>query len=197
MAKSRKLSGADSMFSVPRASDTAFLTAPSCNSDTGIAPSRGLLGTPIVPLVGAVAYVLSQPDPFAAAGEINLNISDANFITTSPNDPTVALSIDTVDWSAIKWDVIKWDAIKWDSIKWDSIKWDSIRWDAIKWDSIRWDAIKWDSVGFDSVSQDFGNTAAVAEDSTEDLSASTTVVKDATAVVTPAGTTNVASQRHR
>ena len=30
-----------------------------CNSDTGIAPSHGLLGTAIVPLVAVVAFIIT------------------------------------------------------------------------------------------------------------------------------------------
>jgi subtilisin family serine protease len=145
IAQARKLSSSYSAFSSPLARDTYKLSTPSCNSDTGIQPAHGLAAPMVVPFVSAVAYVLSQPDPFAAAAEIGLNITDANLVTTSPNDPTVALSIQTVDWSAIKWDLIKWDAIKWDLIKWDLIKWDAIKWDAIKWDAIKWDLVKWDT----------------------------------------------------
>jgi serine protease AprX len=141
-------------FAVPNAGSTVWLWGPSCNSDRGLTPSHGLTGVPIVPLVSAVAFVLSQPDPFAAAAAIGLDPVAANFVTTSPTDPTVALSIDTVDWAAIKWDAIKWDSIKWDAIKWDSIKWDSIKWDSIKWDSIKWDAIKWDSIKWDAIKWD-------------------------------------------
>jgi hypothetical protein len=90
----------------------------------------------------------------------------ANIVPLASTDPTApppVLTIDTVDWSAINWT------------------------------STNWDSIKWDSVGFDSVSRDFGDTAAVAEVSTENLSTTTTVVDDPTAVVSPDGTTAMAS----
>jgi serine protease AprX len=154
LAKARTLNGPNPTIKVPRARETYKQNTPSCNSDYGLTPSRGLAAPFVVPFVGAVAYVLSQPDPYAAAAEIGLDITEANLVTTSPNDPTVALSIETVDWSVIKWDVIKWDLIKWDLIKWDSIKWDSIKWDLIKWDSIKWDLIKWDSIKWDLIKWD-------------------------------------------
>ena len=37
-----------------------------------------------LPLVGAVAYVLSQPDPIAAAATIGLDPVAANLVTTTP-----------------------------------------------------------------------------------------------------------------
>jgi serine protease AprX len=151
VTKAHKLSGGNSQFSVPRVGDTFNLSTPSCNSDTGLAPSHGLIGATIVPLVGAVAYVLSQPDPIAAAAAVGIDPVAANFVTTSPNDPTIALSIDTVDWSAIKWDAITWESVNWDSINWDSIKWSSIKWDGIAWASIKWDSIKWDSIKWSSI----------------------------------------------
>ncbi len=165
VTKARKLSGVNSQFLVPRVGDTFNLSTPSCNSDIGLAPSHGLIGAPIVPLVGAVAYVLSQPDPFAAAAAVGIDPVAANFVTTSPNDPTVALSIDTVDWSAIKWDAITWESVSWDSIKWDAINWSSIKWDGIAWTSIKWDSIKWDSIKWSSIKWDAINWDSVKWDS--------------------------------
>ncbi len=151
ITKSRKLSGANSGFSVPRAGDTFNLSKPSCDSDTGLAPSYGLMGAPVVPLIGAVAYILDQPDPFAAAASIGIDPAAANFVTTTPDDPTVALSLDTVDWSAIKWEAIAWENVNWQLIDWDSIKWASIKWDVIKWASVNWDVIKWSSIKWDVI----------------------------------------------
>jgi serine protease AprX len=177
--RSRKMPGF-SNFRVPRAGDTVKANSPKCNSDFGIVPNYLLRSMPFIPMVSAVAYVLSAPNPAAAADAIGLDMTAANLVTTTPNDPTVALSIETVDWSVIKWDVIKWDsikldvikwdlikwdAIKWDLIKWDVIKWDLIKWDAIKWDSIKWDAIKWDSIKWDSIKWDSIKWDAIKWDS--------------------------------
>jgi serine protease AprX len=151
--KSRTATVSGTTFKTPRAEET-YDSNGNCNADTGIQPSYGLLGTPIVPLIGVVASVLSQPDVYAAADEIDLDLVEANIVTTSPDDPTVALSMETVDWSAIKWDAIKWDLIKWDLIKWDLIKWDLIKWDLIKWDLIKWDLIKWDLIKWDLIKWD-------------------------------------------
>ncbi len=169
LGKSRSLAGKNSMFRVPRAGDTSNQSKPSCNSDTGIAPSAGF-GK--IMKAAYIAGALDQKSPGAVSADLNVDLS-ALGLPNSVSDTTFDLSL--VDWSSIKWDAIKWDSIKWDSIKWDSIKWDSIKWDSIKWDSItpdgvdfnsikwdsikwsaiKWDSIKWDSIKWDSIKWDF------------------------------------------
>jgi serine protease AprX len=148
ISTSRPLAGNNSMFRVPRAGDASSQSMPTCDSDTGIAPS---VGFGRIVQVGFIAGALDQMGPVAAATYLNVSLNDlglANFV------PGTTFDLSMVNWSAIKWDAIKWDSIKWDSIKWDSIKWDSIKWDSIKWDSIKWDSVKWDSVKWDSIKWD-------------------------------------------
>jgi serine protease AprX len=158
VSKSRSLAGKNSMFRVPRAGDTSNQSKPSCNSDTGIAPSAGF-GK--IMKAAYIAGTLDQTGPGAVSTYLNVDLS-ALGLPNSVSDTTFDLSL--VDWSSIKWDSIKWDSIKWDSIKWDSIKWDSIKWDSIKWDSltpdgvdfnsIKWDAIKWDAIKWSAIKWD-------------------------------------------
>jgi serine protease AprX len=172
---SRTLSGSYSNFKVPRTGSAVNQSTPSCNSDTGIAPS---LGFGRILKVGAIAWVLSQPSPTTAALSIGLDPTTLGVDLSSVTASTVDWSSITwssikwsaITWSSIKWDSITWSSIKWSSIKWDSltsdgvnfnaitwssIKWDSIKWDAITWSSIKWDSIKWDAIKWDSVKWDF------------------------------------------
>jgi serine protease AprX len=171
MASARSVSGSSA--GVPRLGLVIAMDKPACNSDDGLLQNAGF--GPLLK-IGAIAWVLGEPNPKNAGNSVGIDIEKAAGKNAKlSNVDWSAISWDAVKWASVKWDAIKWDAIKWDAIKWSAIKWSNvtpegvnfsavkwsaikwsaIKWDAIKWSGITWDAIKWDAIKWDAIKWDF------------------------------------------
>jgi serine protease AprX len=149
----RTVTDGSSTVKVPRIGLITSATAPACDSDTGKMPTNRFVR---LLKVGAVAWLLDQPDPATAAASIGFTP-----LSAIPGNSLTSVKWDLVAWSSIKWSSVKWSSVKWDSIKWSSIKWTSIKWsdvsdtgvspDSIKWSSVKWSSIDWSSVKWSSV----------------------------------------------
>lgn len=154
----RTVADGSSTVKVPLIGLVTAAAAPTCDSNTGKIPT-GLFGR--LMKVGAVAWLLDQPDLATAAATIGFTPLSAIYGNSLASVRWDLIWWSSINWSSVKWSSVKWDSIKWSSIKWGSIAWGSvgdtgvilnaIKWDSIKWASVDWNSVKWSSVNFYSI----------------------------------------------